>query len=230
MERKALVTLQIGKSEFFESVNKNFLGVCKNHNWSFEIINKRAYKFLPVRKKIRRIQFEKFQVGELLKKYDRILYLDSDILLREDLPDMFSLVPQDAVGCVMEDVGPQKWKRDEERLRAQKRLGQISNWKEGYFNSGVFVVSKIHRGIFSTRWSALARGRWADQTTLNYQVRAHGFSICSLPKEFNYHPEVCAKWQKVDCRRNAHIVHYAGPEAKKAMREDLKLLTKAKKP
>lgn len=223
MKRHALVTLQIGESKFFNLVNENFRKVCEKHNWSFEVINKRAYRFLPVRKRIRRIQFEKFQVGELLKKYDRILYLDSDILIRNDLPDIFKIVPEDSIGCVMEDIGPLKWKRDEERLRAQKRLGQLPNWKEGYFNSGVFVVSKIHRRIFSTRWSSLAGGRWADQTTLNYQVHAHKFSVYPLPKEFNYHPEVCADWQKEDNRRNSFIVHYAGSEAKKTMHKDLKI-------
>lgn len=222
MRKNALVTLQIGRSEFFEPVSTNFRKVCEKHNWSFEIINKRAYRFLPIRKKIRRIQFEKFQVGELLKKYDRILYLDSDILASEDLPDIFKLVPENSIGCVMEDVGPLKWKRDEERLLVQRKLGQIPNWQGGYFNSGMLVLSRMHRPIFSTKWKDLAGGRWADQTTLNYQVRTHGFSICSLPKEFNYHPEMCTEWLKDDHRRNAHVVHYAGPAAKIIMREDLR--------
>ena len=222
MRKIALVTLQIGRSEFFEQVSANFRKVCERRNWSFEIINKRAYRFLPIRKKIRRIQFEKFQVGELLKKYDRILYLDSDILVSEDLPDIFKLVPEDSIGCVMEDIGPLKWKRDHERTLAQKRLGEIPNWTEGYFNSGVLVLSKMHQPIFSTKWRNLIGGRWADQTTLNYQVLAHRFPIHPLPIEFNYQPEICPEWNNLENRKSAFIVHYAGPEAKKIMEEDLR--------
>lgn len=222
MKRYALVTLQIGKSKFFDFVNANFRKVCEQHGWSFEIINKRAYRFLPVRKKIRRIQFEKFQVGTLLNKYDRILYLDSDILIRKKLPDMFKIVPEDSIGCVMEDVGPLKWKRDQERVRVQKRLGNLRDWTEGYFNSGMLVISKIHQPIFSTKWRNITGGRWADQTTLNYQVRANKFSIHPLPKEFNYQPEICPEWHISENRRNAFIVHYAGPEAKDIMKQDLR--------
>jgi lipopolysaccharide biosynthesis glycosyltransferase len=224
MPKHALVTLQIGPSDLFELVNPNFEEACRKHDWSFEIINERKIGFIPIRRKVRRIQFEKFQIGALLEKYDRILYLDSDILINPSLPNVFDIVPEEAFGCVMEDVGPLKWKREEERKKAQRRLGKLPNWTSGYFNSGMFVVSKIHKPIFSTKWRDVTGGRWADQTTLNYQVRAHGFQIHELPIEFNYLAELCPEWDDPQKRKKAHIVHYAGPEAKAAMVEDLEKL------
>jgi lipopolysaccharide biosynthesis glycosyltransferase len=224
MPKHALVTLQIGPSDLFELVNPNFEEACRKHDWSFEIINERKIGFIPIRRKVRRIQFEKFQIGALLEKYDRILYLDSDILINTSLPNIFDIVPEEAFGCVMEDVGPLKWKREEERKKAQRSLGKLPSWTTGYFNSGMFVVSKIHKPIFSTNWRDITGGRWADQTTLNYQVRAHGFKIHELPIEFNYLAELCSEWDQPQKRKQAHIVHYAGPEAKTAMRADLENL------
>lgn len=226
MQRYALVTLQIGDSPEFEFARQMFQAVSKRYDWSFEIINERKIGFVPMRKKIRRIHFEKFQVGQLLNIYDRILYLDSDILINPSFPNIFELVESDAFGCVLEDTGPLKWKRDEERKRAQKKLGKLETWSSGYFNAGMFVVSRMHQPIFSTKWKHLARGRWPDQTTLNYQVRAHGFKIHSLPIEYNYLQELCPNWGDPTSRRTAHIVHYAGPEAKLAMRSDLECVKK----
>lgn len=224
MTRHALVTLQIGENPYFEQVQQNFQQTCQRYGWNFEVISSRKLSLLPLRKRIRRIQFEKFQIGSLLDTYERILYLDSDILIRPSFPDIFEIVPHDHFGCVMEDIGPLKWKRDEERIRAQIKLGTIESWTHGYFNSGMFVVSRIHQTIFSTKWRNIAGGRWPDQTTLNYQVRAHNYPIKELPIEFNYLPELCTDWDNPEKRRAAHIVHYAGPEAKPAMIQDLRTL------
>ena len=42
--------------------------------------------------------WEKFQLFHLLNKYERIIYFDTDIIIRDDCPDLFDLVPDNRLG------------------------------------------------------------------------------------------------------------------------------------
>ena len=44
----------------------------------------------------------KFEIYNLLNKYERILYIDTDILVREDTPNLFEIVPQNELGMFNE--------------------------------------------------------------------------------------------------------------------------------
>lgn len=220
MSGHALVTLQIGRNPDFTRARQNFSAICQRHGWDFVVINKRRLGFVPLFKKCRRIQMEKFQAGTLLRHYERLMYVDSDIIIRETLPDVFAEVPATHLGCVFEDQGPFAWKRDEERRRALRKLGPCPQWTSGYFNSGVLVCSRIHQPLFSTRWRDIVGGRWADQTTLNYQARARGFPIHPLPNTYNFLTEHDPQWFDDDVRQRAHVIHYAGDAAKPYLAKD----------
>lgn len=44
--------------------------------------------------------YNRFYMSELLQKYDRCLYVDSDILFLENCENLFDIVPQDCIGYV----------------------------------------------------------------------------------------------------------------------------------
>src|SRR5262245_29050786 len=46
--------------------------------------------------------FKKLDLSSLLDQYERVLYLDNDILVRDDAPDIFALVPEDRLGIFEE--------------------------------------------------------------------------------------------------------------------------------
>ena len=46
--------------------------------------------------------WEKFQIDLLLDKYDRILYLDTDLIVRDDCDNLFEIVPEDCLGVFNE--------------------------------------------------------------------------------------------------------------------------------
>lgn len=90
--------------------------------------------------------FEKFRIAEFLGLYDRILFMDSDIVITDGCPDVFELVPDNSFGAWFPN--PMIPGRFADRIAlAQQALGDIG-WVENYFNSGVMVVSRTHRAIF----------------------------------------------------------------------------------
>ena len=47
-------------------------------------------------------QWEKFQVANCLEKYDRVIYIDSDVIVRNDTPNLFEIVPETQLGMFEE--------------------------------------------------------------------------------------------------------------------------------
>ena len=48
---------------------------------------------------------------DLLKSYDRILHIDSDIVINKNCPNIFDFVPYDTMGFVFEELGYQFTKK-----------------------------------------------------------------------------------------------------------------------
>ncbi|MCC5842113.1 MAG: hypothetical protein JJT96_18505 [Opitutales bacterium] len=220
--RRALVTMSIGDPAGFAGAHGIFRRYCRRHGLEFVTISERKIRYSPFLFRRRfALHLEKFQIFELLALYDRILYLDSDILLLPHCPDVLAEVSPEALGCVHEDVGPDAWKRHEEMMKAQRRLGPVPNWSGGFFNAGMLVLSRAHRELFRFDRRDLAKGRWPDQTTLNFRVARAGIPKAILPPAYNLLPVFADQWSDPGKRLQAHIVHYAGQENKAMMLADL---------
>ena len=50
----------------------------------FVLLNKRVYSH-P--------HYDKWQIYDLIADYDRVLFLDADVIIRPDCPDLFAMVP-----------------------------------------------------------------------------------------------------------------------------------------
>ena len=44
-------------------------------------------------------EYKKLDVAGLLDIYDRVLYVDTDVIIRDDAPDVFDIVPTDCADC-----------------------------------------------------------------------------------------------------------------------------------
>src|SRR5262249_54404349 len=86
---------------------------------------------------------EKFRLANFLDLYERVLFMDTDIVIVDPCPDVFTRVPDDAFGARFETPG----RYADQIVRAQHELGDIG-WTQNYFNSGVMVVSRAHHAIF----------------------------------------------------------------------------------
>jgi len=146
------------------------------------------------------------QCKELLDEYDRIIVLDSDMLILNSCPDLFELVPDDSIGVVYEDKGS----RQEDRLSRIKKIQDLRGnigWDSDYINTGCFVVSKIHQSIFVTK--NLYNDLGYDDVELGYQIHKRRFNIFELPYTFNF----MSMWTESWCgakKSDAFIIHYAG--------------------
>lgn len=148
------------------------------------------------------IVFEKLFIYDLLVKYDRVILLDIDLIVLQDCPDLFEIVPERKFGATFMKGGSLKQHQYHIR-KAQDRLGEIG-WRDKYFNSGVMVVSKCHREVFNYNrplaWAALA-----EQNTLNWRVFHDKVPGHDLGHRFNLH------WRdKRKGKAGEYIVHYAG--------------------
>ncbi|CAH9067196.1 hypothetical protein PSECIP111951_03727 [Pseudoalteromonas holothuriae] len=87
---------------------------------------------------------EKLRIGELLKEYDRVLYLDADILVAPNAQNIFEQYPDPETIYMLNEGAV--CDRQLERQLIEEKLGRIS-WPASngcftYYNVGVILASK----------------------------------------------------------------------------------------
>jgi len=154
--------------------------------------------------------WEKFQIHDLLNKYDRILYLDSDLIVREDCPNLFSIVPYSKIGLFDEAKYAQRQFSIFETAKAYEI--KVEKWNGKYFNTGVLVVSKCHKKIFKKPETEFSS--FYEQGYFNLRIafeEEHRDPKDPLVFELNY------RYNRMTCldvtgedRHESYIIHYAG--------------------
>lgn len=214
----AVVTLALGSAPEFALSHPTMAGYAARIGADFIRINHRKVRHANWFTKAKHgMMYEKYQIAEILGRYERVIYLDGDTLVLPDCPDLTKVVPKDELGAVYEDVGPLWWKRWEPLFSYQRRFGWLPRRPEGYFNAGVMVFSRKHMPLFDLEKCPTLGVRWAEQSALNYHANRLGMPIRSLGWKFNCmgcFPEFAA-----ERLTGAHIVHYAG-EFRRLMAED----------
>lgn len=126
---------------------------------------------------------EKFRIRPFVERYDRTLFLDADIIVRDWSPSLFEVVPvgfvgmhDDALLCGLD------WSVRDRRELCESQ--GVPDWQPHYLrNTGVVVCDQMHADI----WTPMRRpfpGRhcdeqfWIERWTRYY----HNFE---LPSEFN---------------------------------------------
>src|ERR1700722_12134193 len=123
--------------------------------------------FISLNRFVASPHLEKFRLSDFLAVYDRILFLDTDIVINKNCPDIFTQVAEDRFGAWFPDAMiPGRF--SEQIKRVQAVLGEIG-WAKDYFNSGVMVISRIHRPIFAAPPNY--SDEFYEQTLLNYRVQ-----------------------------------------------------------
>jgi len=149
--------------------------------------------------------WEKFQIFNLLEKYERILYLDSDLIIRDDCPDLFKIVPPEKLGVFNE--APFTDRSKELMIDICKQYGEtLQSWNGKYYNSGVMVISQKHKYMFRKPEKEIFS--FYEQSYLNMIIAKENIDVYELPHKFN-------RMTCVDCvtgeeRYDSYIIHYAG--------------------
>jgi ADP-heptose:LPS heptosyltransferase len=170
--------------------------------------------------------FYKFAAHSLLKKkYDRLLYVDCDLIIREDCPNLFDLYGPDDFAIFNEGkYVPRAMALHE----AQKKFGEFpkDSWdKISYYNTGVWLCGKNNRFLFSDpmkEWKQMIYG-FGEQSFLNWRIVKNQIPVKELSWKFNRMS--CMNMHLGLTRLAAHIVHYAGvydtPKLSEIVKRDL---------
>lgn len=146
---------------------------------------------------------------DLLDTYDRILHIDSDIIINSNAPNIFEEVPYDSIGTIYEDIGSRANDRHNTMKEAQRFFGDI-NWSNGYINTGIFLVSREHKEIFTEIDGKLWTGWGSDDVHLGYQIKKQGHKVYELPFKYNHMTIFSEPWNNSADRFNSYFIHYAG--------------------
>lgn len=179
-------------------------------------------------KKLKYPLFGKYKVHDLLDEYDRVLFLDVDILIRPDSPNLFEIVPENSYAAFMEGG----WCSEEElriRLNLLKKLADVYDisvpdldMAKEYFNAGVFLASKQHGFLFELPpENPIMNQMVSEQNLLNIRLKKENCKIYHLPICFNSMPWKWSRWYI----KEDYFIHYAGMEIENRivmMRKDVR--------
>jgi hypothetical protein len=155
----------------------------------------------------------KFGIGELLNKFDRIIYLDTDLIIRQDCPNLFQLVPYGQLGMFNEaKFVPREYSLIETAQAYEIEYTKL-RWNGKYYNTGVIVASKCHRDIFKK--PDLEFSSYFEQGYLNLRIALEECGRTSEDKSVVF--DLSYKFNRMTCldfsgeeRHASYIIHYAG--------------------
>lgn len=152
--------------------------------------------------------YTKFEmVRTLLASYERVLFVDTDALVRFDCPNLFELYgPEVFVAFNEEHIFPER-RASKADFCAELGLPPPEQWLDSkqYFNTGVFLCSRRHRNLFAPHREI---DHFGEQTALNYQLFEHKTDVVQLPHRFNR----LVKTLRLsgECFDDSYIAHFAG--------------------
>lgn len=163
--------------------------------------------------------WEKFIIYDLLKAYDRIIYLDTDLVVRSFTPNLFDIVPIEQLGMWNE---AQCLHRPRHLLvtEALKYGIDISGCDHKFYNSGVMVISKEHQEVFKKPTVELGDiNSYYEQMYINIMIKKLNINMFDL----SYH---CNRIDYIDTlvanKEESYIIHKAGCEKSQATIDALK--------
>jgi len=216
MKKKyAIFTIMIGKNKSYSYVENNFeyyakkidadLIICKEENFSKSYSSSKTYGVFGL---------ERIQILELLNHYERVLCLDSDIIIHPEAPNIFENYPDDNYMYLLNEG------LVFDRSYLLKKTIQILNENEilkhvhtrcTYYNVGVILFSKKQREFFEKiNFKEIEKiifdVNYFEQTYFNYLFMKYKFKVKELDHRFNWMDMFGRRSKRLD----AHFIYYAG--------------------
>lgn len=151
--------------------------------------------------------YNKLNLVELLKYYKRVLYIDTDIIIRNDSPNIFKIVPEDRVGMVNESNFILQDREENMRHWAELFNLEYVKWNKKYYNCGLFLISRGQEGLLSPP-EKLYDDDFYEQTLINWNIVSKKIKMYDLSYKFNrvFYMDDCISESKY----NSYFIHYAG--------------------
>ena len=157
----------------------------------------------------------KFQLSKIVPHFDRTLFLDVDVLLANDCPDLFAEVPAGSVGIYDDhpDLQTHDWLQAEYRQLADSQGWPDPTPHPACRNTGVVVFDRYHADLWTPPEKPYPKFHCSEQHLVNLNLLRAGHPVFELPKGFNFQ-----WWSNKDsfATSTAPVLHFAGmsqPEA-----------------
>lgn len=197
----AVVTLSIGSRPFVGITLPFMKAYAERIGAAFHVVNQREHEALQTAgtaysssTSSAASRFLKLPLLEyFLKRYERILFLDDDILVSANMPDLFAAVPCDAIGATVERHKPVGWHATQWTsacdLYDMNHACEPKRWQ--IWNSGVMLLSRaVHAPLLAAGWKRdahrLSCRVLCDQLYLNALFKRAGARVCDLGAAFNF--------------------------------------------
>ena len=171
----------------------------------------------------------KFSIYDLLhKEFDRVAFIDADIIIRDDAPSLFDVVPEHEFGIFDEGEFTSRSICIHEVMKVYK-VEEFRYDGHTYYNTGVMVVSRRHRHIFKVIEEVKPlRNSFGEQTFLNMKIMISGCPVHKL--NFRYNRMSLMDRILGVSRLDSYLIHYAGDGDKlfPKMERDIKCWEDAK--
>lgn len=156
--------------------------------------------------------WEKFKFFDLLNTYDRIIYFDTDLIVRDDCPNLFEIVPYQQIGAFNEAKFVPREYSLIETCKAYDISSEKINWNGKYYNTGVLVISKCHKTFFKRPEKEFSN--FYEQSYLNLII---AIEESRREKDSSLMFDLSYKFNRMTCldfcgeeRYASYIIHYAG--------------------
>jgi hypothetical protein len=158
--------------------------------------------------------FYKFNLGELMGEFERILYVDTDVLIRDDAPDLFKEIPEHSFAAFNEGEFMDRMSSMEQFAFDAKILGDdCLQWIKGgvYFNTGIMMLPSTMRSMLKEPEKPIMN--FYEQTQFNWELfkfatNKPDFKICQLSHRFNRMSHIDKRTG--ESRLDSFFLHYAG--------------------
>jgi len=158
---------------------------------------------------------EKWRIAEYLGRYDRVVFLDADVVVAPDAPDLFNTVPSTHVGvrddwpwmCVDVGVNVTRAWMDLEVRAIRKAANRPGPLVSTCYNTGVLVLSSQHAGLFDPPKVPLPKFHCTEQHWFNLNVLDQQPAVYELPWELHWHPFIDRKRERTE---GVKVWHFAG--------------------
>jgi hypothetical protein len=198
-KKRAIVTIAIGAyhEKLYSVVEPFFQAYAKKVGADLIVWRDQGNHSMP--------HYRKLDLGDVLNDYERVCYIDADIIIREDAPDIFEMVPADRFGAFEEG---QYDDRADTLLNFFKKMDfePEEDCQADYWNTGVMVFSQGHQPIFLQPVNEIMS--FYEQTYLNFMFHALKVKMFNLPYRMNRMSLVNPVTG--EDHLDGHFIHYAG--------------------
>ena len=206
-----VITLSVGDDyDGMEITIPRMNNYCSKYNLNFIVIRDNHFKH-PA--------YNKLLIKNYINDFDRILYIDLDVIIRNDAPNIFDIVPDDKFGIFNEEyLHICNCGKETIDLYNNYTSNNIK-WNGEYYNTGVMLFNKDNIKILNDDIPLLEE-YYADQGFINYQIHKYNIECFDIGFQFNglNNPSIVGE----ERLKNSYFIHSNGGNTFKNKSESLK--------